>query len=138
MDSNLNVLQDEEDGPTLNHKYLGLATFSPKTKTEINQRKNLKTLKLIPFQLIQESNASKDDNKQIKSNSSQQPIQVVQSSNILQNEQNSNKRTVFDLIEQSTKSLSPTKSYYEIASDYTFKLYEGHKKVRFQLNERVE
>ncbi|CAD8177465.1 unnamed protein product [Paramecium octaurelia] len=138
MDSNLNVLQDEEDGPTLNHKYLGLVTFSPKTKSEINQKKNLKTLKLIPFQLIQESNTSKEANKQTNYNSSQQPIQVVQSSNILQNEQNSNRRTVFDLIEQSTKSLSPTKSNYEFASDYTFKLYEGHKRVRFHLDERVE
>ncbi|CAD8172320.1 unnamed protein product [Paramecium pentaurelia] len=138
MDSNLNIIPDEEDYHTLNHKYQELVTFSPKTKSEINQRKNLKTLKLIPFQLIQESNTSNDCNKQPNQNSSLYPIQVVQSSNILQKEHPSNRRNFFTLSEQSTKSLSPTKSYYEIASDYTFKLYEGHKKVRFHINERIE
>ncbi|CAD8161622.1 unnamed protein product [Paramecium octaurelia] len=137
MDSNLHAIQDEEDFETLHNKYRELVTFSPKTKSQINQNKNLKTLKLVPFQLISESNMSDQGNKSTNHTSSLQPIQVVQSLNILQNEQPSNRRTC-PLIEQSTKSLSPTKSSCELASDYTFKLYEGYKKVRFRINEKIE
>lgn len=36
--------------------------------------------------------------------------------------------------ENQTKSLSPTKYHYEEVSDYTFKLSNGLKKVRFRLN----
>ncbi|CAD8082800.1 unnamed protein product [Paramecium primaurelia] len=137
MDSNLNVIQDEDDFQNLHNKYRELVTFSPKTKSQINQSRNLKTLKLVPFQLISESNTSNEGNKSTNHTSSLQPIQVVQSLNILQNEQPLSRRTCA-LIEQSTKSLSPTKSSCELASDYTFKLYEGHKKVRFRINERIE
>ncbi|CAD8100340.1 unnamed protein product [Paramecium sonneborni] len=140
MDSNLNVMHDEEDFETLHYKYKELITFSPKTKSSINSNKNLKTLKLIPFQLISESNTTNECSKSTNHTIQQQPIQVVQSLNILQNQQNQEpcNRRNFSLYEQSTKSLSPRKTNYEIVSDYTFKLYEGHKKVRFRINERVE
>jgi hypothetical protein len=36
--------------------------------------------------------------------------------------------------ENQTKSLSPTKYHFEEVSDYTFKLSNGLKKVRFRLN----
>ncbi|CAD8094708.1 unnamed protein product [Paramecium sonneborni] len=141
MDSNLNVLQDEEDFETLHNKYKELVTFSPKTKTQINSSKNLKTPKLIPFQLISESNTINQGKKSTIQTFQQKPIQVVQSLNILQNEESCNRRN-FSFYELSTKSLSPRKSNQEttseIASDYTFKLYDGNKKVRFRINERRE
>ncbi|CAD8070163.1 unnamed protein product [Paramecium primaurelia] len=132
MDSSIsNIMVDNQENDTLCTKYGELLIWTPKTKDDI-KLKNQSQIHRKELSQVGSLATTKEWTKTLLHTSTLISKEAyVRSLNSMEAFYEKREKESAD---NQTKSLSPVKHQFEEISDYTFKLQDGIKKVRFRLN----
>ncbi|CAD8103507.1 unnamed protein product [Paramecium sonneborni] len=132
MESSIsNIMFDSEENDVLCKKYGELLTWTPKTKDDL-KLKNQSQIAQKQFSYVGSQATTKEWTKTLLHTSTLISKEAyVRSLNSMEAFYEKREK---ESVDNQTKSLSPIKHQFEEISDYTFKLQNGLKKVRFRLN----